>query len=88
MRWLLWKLGIVDLVWTFDVNGDRRLRIVRGTNDRPVVCAIICGGNNGVLNPDGTVIGIFGQSVYTKRWLPYTGLFSGFAKAPNREPAT
>lgn len=70
---LLYYLGLVELVWTLDMDGDCRLRMVWHRDGRRYAYAI-CGpctdGSLSELLPDMRCAG--GRNGYMRRWVPYT----------------
>lgn len=78
MKRLLYYLGIIDLVWTIDHNGDYRLRIVWNFKGTPHVFGI-CGPplfwdikKNGARLLSDNTLQSYGNG-YLRRWLSFRG---------------
>ena len=76
MRWILWKLGLVDVVNTF-YNGnleEPRVRIVYYGMDGKRFVKAITGVPDNELLPDGKVKTKGDRHRYLDKWEPYTGI--------------
>ena len=71
MKRILYWLGFIDLVWTIDFDGDRRLRIVRTDGIRRIVFGIL-EKTTGVLLDDGSIVREDGRMCYMRYWQMYS----------------
>ena len=67
---LLARLGVFELVWLSDFNGDTRLRRKQHDGFGTYACFMGLGIGRSTLNEDGTT---GGESSYVKRWKNYDG---------------
>lgn len=76
MKRILYWLGIVEIVWTEDHDGEVRLRCVHALNGKKYVYGI-CGPSFRTdnppyeLRPDGTTHNGTSSGGYVERWYPY-----------------